>query len=142
MSHNLQDGKTRGILNGLTDAGLRNLRDHLSPAGKEGWYEHPLDLPTILLKIYSRHTQWEINRLADDVASFEEAAKQEKYKEIDQFDDITTQLAFLEPHAVATEQLCSISRTRSSRTRWKPDLRTIPRLFRGRIRKYRRSSPT
>jgi hypothetical protein len=96
MSHNLQDGKTRGILDGLTDAGVRNLRDQLSPAGKTGWYEHPLDLPTILLKIYSRHTQWEINRLADDVASFEEAAKKEKYKEIDQFDDITTQLAILE----------------------------------------------
>jgi hypothetical protein len=96
MSHSLQDGKTRGLLDGLTDAGLRNLRDQLSPPGKTGWYEHPLDLPTILLKMYSRHTQWEINRLADDVASFEEAAKREKYKEIDQFDDITTQLAYLE----------------------------------------------
>jgi hypothetical protein len=96
MSHNLQDGKTRGILDGLTDAGLRNLRDQLSPPGKTGWYEHPLDLPTILLKIYSRHTQWELNRLADDVESFEKAAKKEKYKEIDQFDDITTQLAYIE----------------------------------------------
>ena len=96
MSHNLQNGKTRGILDGLTDAALRNLRDQILSPGKTGWYEHPLDLPTILLKIYSRHTQWEINRLADDVASFEEAAKKEKYKEIDQFDDITTQLAFLE----------------------------------------------
>lgn len=96
MSHNLQDGKTRGILDGLTDAGLHNLRDQILSPGKTGWYEHPLDLPTILLKIHSRHTQWEINRLADDVASFEEAAKKEKYQEIDQFDDITTQLAFLE----------------------------------------------
>lgn len=96
MSHNLQDGKTRGLLDGLTDSALRDLRDQLSPPGKPGWYEHPLDLATVLLKIYSRHTQWEINQLADDVAKFEEAAKKEKYKEIDQFDDITTQLAYLE----------------------------------------------
>lgn len=96
MSHNLQDGKTRGILDGVTDAGLRNLRDQLSPPGKTGWYEHPLDLPTILLKVYSRHTQWEISRLADDVLSFEEAAKKEKFQEVDQFDDITTQLAYLD----------------------------------------------
>lgn len=96
MSHNLQDGRTRGILDGLTDAGLRHIRDQLSPPGKPGWYEHPLDLPTILLKVYSRHTQWELNRLADDVANFELLARKEKFKEIDQFDDITTQLAYLE----------------------------------------------
>ena len=96
MSHNLQDGRTRGLLDGLTDVGLRSLRDELSPAGKPGWYEHPLDLPAILLEIYCRHTQWEINQLAADVSNFEEAAKGMKLKEIDDFDDITTQLAFLE----------------------------------------------
>lgn len=96
MSHNLQDGRTRGLLDGLTDDGIRNLRDQVSPPGKQGWYEHPLDLPTILLKIYSRHTQWEMNQLANDVDRFEEAAKREKYKEMNQFDEITTKLAYLE----------------------------------------------
>lgn len=80
----------------LTDAAIRNLRDQLSPPGKSGWYEHPLDLPIILLKMYSRHTQREINILADHVSNFEETAKKEEYKETDQFDDITTRLAYLE----------------------------------------------
>jgi hypothetical protein len=75
---------------------VRSLREHLLPLGREGWYEHPLELPTILLNIHSRHTQWEINQIADDVEIFEDVTKTVKYRQIDQFNEITTQLACLE----------------------------------------------
>lgn len=70
MSHSLTNGKTRGLLDGLTDYALGDLSHRILKANSHH-YQHPLHVPGILLNIFLDHAAWEVNRLAKDVAEFD-----------------------------------------------------------------------
>lgn len=94
MSHSLRDGKSRGLLDGITDWGFDDIsRRILTPDSRS--YQHPIHIPWILLQIVFDHAAWEINRLAIDVAEFEDLSKEAGTSSLEKFDAITTQLQYL-----------------------------------------------
>lgn len=94
MSHSLRDGKTRGLLDGVTDWAFDDIsRRILTP--NDHWYMHPLHVPYVLLHIVFDHAAWEINRLAIDVVEFEGLSKDAETASLEKFDAITTQLQYL-----------------------------------------------
>lgn len=93
MSHSLRDGKTRGILDGLTDWAVGDVSRRLLKASQQ-WYLHPLHVPVVLLNIFFDHTAWEVNRLCLAVGHFEYLSRDAQITSLEQFDTITTQLQY------------------------------------------------
>ena len=94
MSHSLKDGKTRGVLDGVTDFAFDDISRKVMSGGSRS-LEHPLHVPYVLLNIVFEHAAWEINRLAIDVAEFEALSKDAETSSLEKFDAITTQLQYL-----------------------------------------------
>ena len=94
LSHSLRDGKTRGLLDGLTDWAFDDVSRRML-SGHHRTYQHPLHVPYILLSIVFDHAAWEINRLAIDVAEFENLSKDLETASLQKFDAISTQLQYL-----------------------------------------------
>ncbi|KIW46803.1 uncharacterized protein PV06_02439 [Exophiala oligosperma] len=94
MSHSLDNGQTRALLDGTTDAAVGDLKRRLLKAGSR-WYLHPLHVPTVLLHIYFDHAAWEVNRLCKAVAHFEYLSRDAGIGSLEQFDTITTQLQYI-----------------------------------------------
>lgn len=94
MSHSLQNGQTRGLLDGITDWAFDDISRRMM-SGSERTYQHPLHVPYVLLSIVFDHAAWEINRLAIDVAEFENLSKDLETASLEKFDAITTQLQYL-----------------------------------------------
>jgi hypothetical protein len=96
MSHSLRDGKTRGILDGLTDFAFGDLsRRLLKSKSTQQWFLHPLHVPVVLLNVFFDHAAWEVNRLCVAVAHFEYLSRDAQIGSLDQFDTITTQLQYI-----------------------------------------------
>lgn len=93
LSHSLRDGKTRGLLDGVTDWAFDDISRRML-SGRHRTYQHPLHVPYVLLSIVFDHSAWEINRLAINVAEFENLSKNAQTQSLDQFDTITTQLQY------------------------------------------------
>jgi len=74
MSHSLQKGKNRGILDGITDFACGDLKRRLLKASSR-WYLHPLHVPVVLLGVFFDHAAWEVNRLCKVVAHFESLSR-------------------------------------------------------------------
>ena len=94
MSHSLRDGKTRGLLDGLTDWAYGDMSRRLLKASQQ-WYPHPLHVPVILLNIFFDHSAWEVNRLCVAVGHFEFLSRDAGTSSLEQFDAITTELQYL-----------------------------------------------
>ncbi|KIX99799.1 uncharacterized protein Z520_04435 [Fonsecaea multimorphosa CBS 102226] len=94
MSHSLRDGKTRCLLDGLTDWAVGDVSRRLLRASQQ-WYVHPLHVPVILLNIFFDHAAWEVNRLCVEVGHFEFLSRDAQIGSLEQFDTITTQLQYL-----------------------------------------------
>jgi hypothetical protein len=94
MSSSLRDGKTRGILDGLTDWAAGDISRRLLKASQQ-WYLHPLHVPVILLSIFFDHAAWEINRLCIEVENFEYLSRDAGIGSLNKFDCITTELQYI-----------------------------------------------
>ncbi|KAK5464663.1 hypothetical protein LTS15_001225 [Exophiala xenobiotica] len=94
MSHSLQKGKTRGILDGITDFAFDDLKRRLLKASSR-WYLHPLHVPVVLLGVLFDHAAWEVNRLCKAVGHFESLSRDAGIGSLEQFDTITTQLQYI-----------------------------------------------
>ncbi|OAP59430.1 hypothetical protein AYL99_06728 [Fonsecaea erecta] len=94
MSHSLRDGKTRCLLDGLTDWAIGDVSRRLLKASQQ-WYVHPLHVPVILLGIFFDHAAWEVNRLCVEVGHFEFLSRDAQIGSLEHFDAITTQLQYL-----------------------------------------------
>jgi hypothetical protein len=94
MSHSLQDGKTRGLLDGLTDYAFGDVTQRILRAGSH-WYSHPLHVPVLLLDIFFFHIAWEINRLCIDVARFEDLSRDARVSSLERYDAITTEIRYV-----------------------------------------------
>ncbi|KIV79956.1 hypothetical protein PV11_07495 [Exophiala sideris] len=93
MSHSLRDGKTRGIVDGVTDFAIGDLSRRLLK-GRSEWYPHPLHVPVVLLNIFFDHAAWEVNRLCVKVGRFEYLSRDAGIGSLQDFDTITTQLQY------------------------------------------------
>ena len=94
MSHSLRDGKTRGLLDGLTDWAIGDVSRRLLKASQQ-WYVHPLHVPVILLNIFFDHAAWEVNRLCIEVEHFEYLSRDAGIGSLKSFDTITTELQYI-----------------------------------------------
>ncbi|OAG41056.1 hypothetical protein AYO21_04669 [Fonsecaea monophora] len=94
MSHSLRDGKTRCLLDGLTDWAMGDVSRRLLKASQQ-WYLHPLHVPVILLNIFFDHAAWEVNRLCVEVGHFEFLSRDAQIGSLQHFDAITTQLQYV-----------------------------------------------
>ncbi|EXJ67733.1 uncharacterized protein A1O5_09079 [Cladophialophora psammophila CBS 110553] len=94
MSHSLRDGKTRCLLDGLTDWAIGDVSRRLLKASQQ-WYVHPLHVPVILLGIFFDHAAWEVNRLCVEVGHFESLSRAAQIGSLEHFDNITTQLQYV-----------------------------------------------
>jgi len=94
MSHSLRDGKTRGLLDGITDWAFTDISQRILKPGSH-YYQHPLHIPAMLLNIFFDHAAWEVNRLAKDVVEFEDLSRGAKTSSLDKYDAITTQLQYV-----------------------------------------------
>lgn len=94
MSHSLRDGKTRGLLDGLTNWAVGDVSRRILKATQQ-WYLHPLHVPVILLGIFFDHAAWEINRLCVEVERFEYLSRDAGIGSLEQFDTITTELQYI-----------------------------------------------
>ena len=93
MSHSLQTGKTRGILDGITDWACGDIGRRLVES-KDPWYSHPLHVPVVLLHIFFDHIAWEIGRLCEEVRQFEILSRDIQVGSLEAFDTITTELQY------------------------------------------------
>lgn len=91
MSHSLRDGKTRGILDGITDWAYADIARRLLKANNN-WYQHPLHVPVILLSIFLDNAAWEVNVAARDVEEFEDLSRAAQISSLEKFDIITSEL--------------------------------------------------
>ncbi|KAJ9610819.1 hypothetical protein H2200_005596 [Cladophialophora chaetospira] len=94
MSHSLRDGKTRGLLDGLTNWAVGDVSRRLLKATQQ-WYLHPLHVPVVLLGIFFDHAAWEINRLCVEVERFEYLSRDAGIGSLEGFDTITTELQYI-----------------------------------------------
>ena len=94
MSHSLQTGKTRGLLDGLTDYAFGDVSHRILKAGSH-WFSQPLHVPVILLDIFFFHAAWEINQLCVDVARFEDLSRDARVSSLDRYDASTTELRYV-----------------------------------------------
>ncbi|OQU95634.1 hypothetical protein CLAIMM_01816 [Cladophialophora immunda] len=94
MSHSLRDGKSRCLLDGLTDWAIGDVSRRLLKASQH-WYLHPLHVPVILLNIFFDHAAWEVNRLCVEVGHFEFLSRDAQIGSLQHFDIITTQLQYI-----------------------------------------------
>lgn len=94
MSHSLRDGKTRGLLDGLTDWAIGDVSRRLLKATQQ-WYLHPLHVPVILLNIAFDHAAWEVNRMCIEVGHFEFLSRDAEIESLEMFDTITTELQYI-----------------------------------------------
>ena len=94
MSHSLQKGKNRGILDGITDFACGDLKRRLLKASSR-WYLHPLHVPVVVLGVFFDHAAWEVNRLCKVVAHFESLSRDAGIGLLEQFDTIMTQLQYI-----------------------------------------------
>jgi hypothetical protein len=94
MSHSLRDGKTRGLLDGLTNWAIGDVSRRLLKATQQ-WYLHPLHVPVILLGIFFDHAAWEVNRLCIEVEQFEFLSRDAGIGSLKSFDTITTELQYI-----------------------------------------------
>jgi hypothetical protein len=94
MSHSLRDGKTRGLLDGLTDWAIGDLSRRLLKANSR-WYMHPLHVPVVLLSVFFDHAAWEVNRCLLEVERFEFLSRDAGIGSLQRFDTITTELQYI-----------------------------------------------
>ena len=65
FSHDLRNGTSRGIMDGVTDIALEDIANRLeNPHPK--WSKHPVYLVLILLDVSMEHTLWDVNRLGQE----------------------------------------------------------------------------
>ncbi|KEF60842.1 uncharacterized protein A1O9_02404 [Exophiala aquamarina CBS 119918] len=93
MSHSLLNGKTRGILDGVTDFAFGDVMRRLQET-REPYYAHPLNVPVVLLNIFFDHIAWEISRLCVAVREFEILSRDAQISSLEDFDTITTELQY------------------------------------------------
>lgn len=93
MSHSLLNGKTRGILDGVTDFAFGDVMRRLQET-REPYYAHPLNVPVVLLNIFFDHIAWEIGRLCVAVRQFEILSRDAQIGSLEDFDTITTELQY------------------------------------------------
>jgi len=93
MSHSLLNGKTRGILDGVTDFAFGDVMRRLQET-REPYYAHPLNVPVVLLNIFFDHIAWEIGRLCVAVRQFEILSRDAQISSLQDFDTITTELQY------------------------------------------------
>jgi hypothetical protein len=93
MSHSLLNGKTRGILDGVTDFASGDVMRRLQET-REPYYAHPLHVPVVLLNIFFDHIAWEIGRLCVAVRQFEILSRDAQISSLKDFDTITTELQY------------------------------------------------
>jgi hypothetical protein len=94
MSHSLRDGKTRGLLDGLTDWAIGDLSRRLLKANSR-WYMHPLHVPVVLLSVFFDHAAWEVNRCLLEAERFEFLSRDAGIGSLQRFDTITTELQYI-----------------------------------------------
>ncbi|KIW93875.1 uncharacterized protein Z519_05190 [Cladophialophora bantiana CBS 173.52] len=93
-SHSLRDGKTRCLLDGLTDWAISDVSRRLLKASQQ-WDVHPLHAPVIPLGIFFDHAAWEVNRLCAEVGHFESLSRAAQIGSLEHFANITTQLQYV-----------------------------------------------
>lgn len=93
MSHSLLNGKTRAILDGVTDFAFGDVMRRLQDT-REPYYAHPLHVPVVLLNIFFDHIACEIGRLCVAVRQFEILSRDAQISSLEDYDTITTELQY------------------------------------------------